>query len=127
MAGQTFFYADTTEIELISDWQTGKLVKLKYFLTLAFSLLFIGITLAGLHWGFSSRLPFKLGVLLFSGIIFAAFMMILLGITLYQFNEVYPVLRWMIGWLHSPLPYLFLSISYLAVTNLTTGKNPYVQ
>lgn len=47
-----------------------------------------------------------------------AFVGFTLSFTIYDFDTVYPFLRKLIGFIHHPLPYLLLTIAYLAIDKI---------
>jgi hypothetical protein len=120
LAGEEYFYAKTTALPFLMDWSQAALLKLKYGLTVGFSLLFMGLSLWGIRKGFEAKLPYYLLLTYYGLIVLLAGIALLLGLSWWSFQEVYPFLRKLIGFVHSPLPYLMLSAASYAWMKLET-------
>lgn len=110
MDGQDFFYAKTTALPFLQDWTIGELNQLKYLLTIFFSFWFMSISLLGLRYAFTSKLAYWLLASIYLFMILISIVTISIGIFFLDFQSVYPFLRKLIGVIHNPLPYLFISI-----------------
>ena len=113
--GEEFFYAKTTELPFLSDWSAKELYRLKYFLTVGFSLLFIFLTSFGLKWSFTNKLPFQISVGIYSLLIIIASIALIISILSNQFNTFYPFLRTLVGIIHNPLLFIILSAGEKAI------------
>ena len=111
MKGEENFYAKTTELIFLSNWSILELSRLKYFLTIGFSFLFIGLTLYGLKFTFKEKLPFQISLGAYILVVFLAGILILLSLTFSSFTAMYPYLRDLVGAIHNPILFLFISIS----------------
>ena len=116
IAGEDFFYAKTTHLPFLEGWNRGELLKLKYGLTVGFSVFFMGVSLLGLRLGFHERWPFHILMGIYGMLVVAAGVVAVFGIAFLSFSEVYPILRMFIGWIHSPILYLILSAAYLGTS-----------
>ena len=112
--GEEHFYAKTTSLPFLMDWSKAELIKLKYGLTIGFSLLFMGLSLFGIKKTFTARFPLYLLLTYYALISLVAAVTLLFGLAFTSFQEVYPFLRKLIGFVHSPLPYLMLSAGVYA-------------
>lgn len=110
--GEEHFYAKTTTLPFLMNWSKAELIRLKYFLTVGFSLLFMGLSLLGIRKSFETKLPYYLLIAYYGLIILLAAITLLFGFSFLSFQEVYPFLRKLIDFVHSPLPFLVLSIAY---------------
>ncbi len=116
--GDEFFYAKTMELTTLKNWPIQKLVKFKYLLTILFSVFFMISTALGLRISFRDKLPYYIVVCCYGFLIAISIITGLIGISFYSFSEVYPILRMFIGWIHSPILFLFLSISSIALSSI---------
>lgn len=123
MSGEQFFYAKTTEITFLKDWSFAELNRLKYFLTLAYSVLFIGLTLLGLKVTFKQPLPFQISVGIYALVIIAALFLILFALTFSSFTAMYPFLRDLVGLIHNPILFLFMSITTFSLNFIHNEQN----
>jgi hypothetical protein len=125
IGGEAFFYAKTMELPLFSSWSIPELLRLKYLLTLAFSMVFILLSLLGLKVSFQDNTPFYIALAIYSLLVLFSLLLGLIGITLLNFETVYPLLRKVIGFIHSPLLYLLVSVSFIGVQSFadTIKKN----
>lgn len=113
LSGESQFYADKIRLDALLNWKKGELIRLKYFLTLSFSILFISISLLGLKSGFRNSLAFVSAAIAYLIILFLAFILLASALFL-DFSTVYPHLRLLIEWVHSPLIYLMISGGVIA-------------
>lgn len=120
LAGEEHFYAKTTALPFLMDWSHAALLKLKYGLTIGFSLLFMGLSLWGIRKGFEAKLPYYLLLTYYGLIVLLAGIALLFGLSFLSFQEIYPFLRKLIDFVHSPLPYLMLSAGMYAWMKLET-------
>ena len=111
MSGEQAFFSKTTEITYLMDWSASELNRLKYFLTVAYSLLFIFLTVYGLKITFKQRLPFQVSLGIYGLVVLLAGVLILAAITVSSFTTLYPYLRDLVGLIHNPILFLFMSIS----------------
>ncbi len=125
IGGEVFFYAKTMELPVFSNWSIPELLRLKYLLTLGFSMLFILLSLFGLKLSFQAKTPFYIASVLYLLLVLFSLLVGLIGVTLLNFETVYPLLRKIIGFIHSPLLYLLVSVSFIAVQSFadSTKKN----
>ena len=87
MDGQDFFYAKTTALPFLQDWTFEKLNKLKYLLTVAFSILFMGISLFGLRYAFTSKLAYWLLTSIYLFMILISIITISIGIFFFRLSK----------------------------------------
>ena len=118
MSGEQVFYAKTTEITFLKDWSILELNRLKYILTVAYSALFICLTTFGLKLSFRQQLPFQISLGIYALVIFLAGVLIIASITFSSFANLYPYLRDLIGLIHNPVLFLFMSIATFSLTAL---------
>jgi len=116
IAGEDFFYAKTTHLPFIESWKPVELLKLKYGMTLGFSVFFMGASLAGLRLSFREIWPYYLLSTIYLLLIIIAAVVTIVGLAFLSFSEVYPTLRMFIGWIHSPVLYILFSAAYLGVS-----------
>jgi len=116
--GEEFFYAKTTRIDYLTQWTRPELLKLKYFLTAFFSIFFILITSYGLKFSFKDKFPFQISIITYSIIVILAILIGSFGMVLSTFDQVYPTLRLFVGWIHSPIIFLLLSIGSIGYNNI---------
>lgn len=115
IGGEDFFYAKTTELPFLKNWASQELYRLKYVLTIVFSLLFMGLTLFGLKWSFTNKLAFQIGLGLYALLILVAGITLTLALLLGQFSDFYPFLRTLVGIIHNPLLFIILSAGEKAI------------
>lgn len=120
--GEDFFYAKTIEIESIKGFSIDKLMKLKVLLTILYSILFILISTIGIKLSFSYRFTYKVILLIYSGIIIIAILLILSSLTFSNFETIYFYLRKLIGIIHNPLIFMFVSISGISLNYLNFNQ-----
>lgn len=113
--GEDFFYAKTTELPFLKSWASHELYRLKYVLTIAFSLLFMLLTAFGLKWSFTSKLPFQISLGLYALLILIAGISLVIALILDQFSDFYPFLRTLVGIIHNPLLFIILSAGEQAI------------
>jgi hypothetical protein len=116
IAGEDFFYAKTTYLPFLEGWNKAKLLKLKYGMTVGFSVFFMGASLLGLKFSFQEKWPFFILLAIYGLLVVVAGVVAVFGIAFLSFSEVYPILRMFIGWIHSPILYLILSAAYLGTS-----------
>jgi hypothetical protein len=110
MAGEINFYAKTTELPFLYDLTRTQLNQLKYFLTGAFSIVFISLTYLGIKFSFPEKEGISLAKIIYAICILIAFIILFLAFIFQQFQTFYPYLRILVGWIHSPLIFLFVSV-----------------
>lgn len=113
-SGEAVFYAKTTYFPLLLKLSGTELIKLKYALTISVSLLFIAITIGGIKWGLKDKLGIALVTIIYSGTVILAMLLFIWGFFFSNFQTVYPYLRILIGFIHNPLIFLFISIIVLS-------------
>ncbi len=118
ISGEEEFYAKTAEITFLRDWSSLELIRLKYFLTLAYSLLFIGLTIYGLKLAFKQQLPFQISLGIYALVILLAGVLIVFSITFSSFAVMYPYLRDIVGLIHNPILFLLMSITTFSLKAL---------
>lgn len=111
MSGEQEFYAKTTEITFLEGWTYQELNRLKFLLTIAYSILFMGLTIYGLKFTFLQKLPFQICIGLYACVILLAGILILFSLAFGSFAELYPYLRDLVGLIHNPVLYLLMSIT----------------
>ncbi|MCB0401990.1 MAG: hypothetical protein KDD41_07890 [Flavobacteriales bacterium] len=100
------------------DIETGNLIKIKWFLTFVFSLIFFGITLWLVNFYFRSK-SYNRIILLTYSILFAASLIItLLGFLFNQYESFYGISRFIAGLLQYPLMTLILFTMFYFVNQL---------
>lgn len=115
IGGEDFFYAKTTELPFLKSWASQELYRLKYVLTIAFSLLFMLLTTLGLKWSFTRKLPFQISLGLYALLIIVAGISLVIALILGQFSDFYPFLRTLVGVIHNPLLFIILSAGEQAI------------
>lgn len=110
ISGETIFYAKTTYFPVLLKLSEAELIKLKYILTIVLSLIFIAITIGGIKWGLKDKLGVTLVMIVYSGTVILALVLVALALFFTNFQTVYPYLRILTGWIHNPLIFLFISI-----------------
>lgn len=120
--GEDFFYAKTMSLPLIQNWTSSELLKLKYGMTLGFTILFILISSFGLKLSLKARFPYLFALFTYLIITVIAVLIILYGILFSSFSEVYPFLRMLIGWIHNPLLFLMISIGAIAYHTMNPNQ-----
>lgn len=113
IAGESYFYAKSTEIEFFLEKSVETLIQYKYAMTIGFTIAFALLTILGLRLSFKNKLAFYFGIIIYSICLFIAVLLILYSIATNSFNSVYSSLRLIIEYLHNPLIYIILSASYL--------------
>jgi len=108
--GGTNFYAKTTEIKLIENYTSSELIRLKYVITILFSILFISITSGGLYFSFSNKKAFELSLFIYS-IVLLFTILLLLSIIFIPFNNIFGYMRSLSHFIHNPILFIILSIS----------------
>lgn len=111
MSGEQEFYAKTTEIAFLKDWTYLELNRLKYFLTFAYSVIFIGLTVYGLKFTFKQELPLQISIGIYGLVILIAGVLILFSLAFGSFSKIYPYLRDLVGLIHNPILFLLMSIT----------------
>ncbi len=91
---------------------TQQLLNLKWFLTLAFSLLFMGITLGLVQFYFNSKKFNYLTVLVYCLLIGISAIITFIGLMLGNFETVYSISRFVVGLAQSPLTSLVLFVLF---------------
>lgn len=115
--GQEHNYANADLPSFLHSYSVSQLIQLKWILTAVFALFFALLTYFGIRLALSRAAG--VWVLFLYGILcFAVVAVLLTGFTVLDFNAVYPMLRAMIGIVHSPLLFLLVSISYYATETL---------
>ena len=113
--GEDFFYAKTTELPFLKNWTASELNRLKYILTIGFSVLFVLLTTFGLKWSFKSNLAFQISLGLYAIVVLVAGISLLIALITNQFNDFYPFLRTLVGLIHNPLLFIILSAGDKAI------------
>ena len=123
--GDAFFYAKTMELPLFQDWTVSELVRFKYVLTIGFSVVFMLFSLVGLKTTFKARTPLYIAIAIYLILILLSIVIGIVGFSFINFETVYPYLRKIIGFIHSPLLFLFVSVSFIGVQSFSdsTKKN----
>jgi hypothetical protein len=116
--GETFFYAKTTNFSFLRDIKPAKLIVYKYFLTIALTVAFFTLTFLGTTYGFKNRLAKKLTILFYLVIFILVLILLFLSLLFQQHQTFYPYLRILVGWIHSPLIFLFISIVVYSTNTL---------
>lgn len=115
LSGGELFYASTFEIPKLESFNNGELIKLKVFLTILFTLLISGLTIAGCKSIFSSKFAYQLSIATY---IVIAISCVLISSTLFivgNRSQIYPSLRFVIEYLHSPLLFIFFSVANYSI------------
>ena len=115
--GQEHNYANTNLPAFLYNWPSAQLLQLKWVLTIIYSVFFAALTYCGIRIALSKAAG--TWVLIVYALLFAAVGLLFLSALLFlDFAAVYPLLRNVIGIVHSPLLFLLISISYYAVETL---------
>ena len=120
--GNTNFYAKTIDIAFLKEYPADILVKIKYLLTIIFSILFIFFTILGLKVSFIKNTPFQFSILAYLLILFISLILIVSALLLGNFKTLYPYLRILIGIMHNPIIFILISISFISVETLNENK-----
>ena len=123
MDGQDFFYAKTTALPFLQGWSISELNQLKYILTVLFSLWFMFISLVGAKASFSYSIAYKLLAVFYILLCLIALIGIFFGISIFDYQTIYPFLRKIIGVIHNPLPYLLISIGVYGINQIQENTN----
>ncbi|NBG66641.1 hypothetical protein [Acidiluteibacter ferrifornacis] len=118
MEGANTFYAKTTPLPYLMNYNPSELNLLKYGLTVGFTVLFMFITYFGIKKGFNSALGKTMVKFIYGFCTVLTILLMLLAFFLNQFPTFYPYLRILVGWIHSPLIFLFISITLYALNTL---------
>lgn len=118
IAGQTSFYSKTTELSYLLNWSESELIHLKYFLTITFTFVFMALSFLGLRISFISKLASQLIILFYSLILLITISVFVYTFCFSDFKNTYPLLRKLVGMVHSPLPFLIISIGIYAFKKL---------
>ena len=116
--GERFFYAKTISIPFLFDWSPDQLIQLKYMMTAGFSLWFIALSLLGVRFSINAANAFKILFYFYAIAALTLSILFIISLLLSNFNLVYPYMRYIIGFLHGPLPYIFVSIGVIAIQQL---------
>ena len=113
LAGNSVFYAKTTQVDFFFNKSPATLLKYKYVMTVGFTLLFALVTSLGLRSSFKAKVPFLLALLTYGLCSVVAAVVLLYSFFTNSFESVYSFLRLIIEYLHNPLLYLIMSASFL--------------
>jgi len=116
IAGESEFYAKTTSIDFLTKYSAQELYRLKYYLTIGFTLVFVGLTSLGLKFSFVNSLPYLLSLGLYGVVVLLSGISIVIALLLGEFSSFYPFLRDMVGLIHNPLLFIILSIGQIAMS-----------
>ncbi|KAA3650581.1 MAG: hypothetical protein DWP98_04425 [Bacteroidetes bacterium] len=103
----------TFKPEILFQYTTAALSNFKYILTGFFSILFASTTLFSLRFAFHDKLAFKIGFLTYSIALASILLAAISSLLLFDFAQVYPFIRSIIGYIHSPLIYILISATVL--------------
>ena len=117
ISGETTFYARTIKIPWLLQQPVDFLVHLKFILTITYSLLFALTTIFGLKFSFKEKLPLRLSLFTYSTLFTIAGLALIIVYLTNSFNNAYPYFRHVIEYLHTPLIFLFLSVSNFVIRN----------
>ncbi len=115
IAGETFYYAKTAQLEFLKNYSLSDLNLIKYFATLAFSVLFAITTYFGLKYSLRNNLAARISLFIYTLIAFIALFSTVIFILIWNFQTIYPFLRTLIDLVHNPL--LFLIISAMVISS----------
>lgn len=117
IAGKTNFYSKTIALPVLEDWSIDALNQLKYLLTILFSLWFILISLFGIKYSFSNRIALHALYIYYSilGVILIFFVVLIAPL---NFSTMYPWIRKIVGLIHTPIPFILVSIGYYSYKKL---------
>jgi hypothetical protein len=109
--GEHFNYANTYLPKSFVRWALSDFQQNKVILTLLFSLAFISLTIWGIKYGLQKKIFTKIAIGIYSMFVLLAAAFIISGLIMGDWKTFYPFLRILIGYLHNPLIYLFLSVT----------------
>ena len=112
--GEDQFYAKTTSLPLLLDWSKADLIKLKYGMTVGFTVVFIALTTLGILFSMKNKIWFTLSKWIYVIIVAIAMVIFIYGFIFSDFRSIYPNLRLIIGWIHNPLLFLFISVAAIS-------------
>ena len=115
--GEDFFYAKTMAVPYLFDWTTAELTRLKYLLTVSFTLWFSLFSLLGLRLSFGEPTAYFILLGLYFAIGLIAFVSIV-PMYFIGFEAIYPILRALIGAIHNPVPFMLISIGVYALRKI---------
>lgn len=118
--GEKFFYAKTMRIEPLFNYSVSKLVHLKYILTVFFSALFTSLTTIGLKMSFKTKTLYMVSIGIYIILYVILILTFLISLWLSRFEAFYPFMRIVIGMIHNPLIYIFLSIAGFSINTMNT-------
>ena len=118
MGGATTFYAKTTYLPFLMEYPNQQLDQLKYGLTVGFTVLFMLFTFFGIKYSIKNKLGVTLTKLIYAFCILLILLISLFALFIVQFPTFYPYLRILVGWIHSPLIFLFISIVVYSTNTL---------
>lgn len=122
LSGDTTFYAKTIRIPWLIEQSNDFLLKAKYVLTVGYTIVFALTTILGLRFSFTNKFPQQLALLVYVLIFLcAAIALTIVGIS-GTFNTAYPYFRLAIGYIHNPLFYLFLSLTFFVHKSLVKNS-----
>lgn len=107
---------------LIKDLEPSELIQIKYGLTVIFSILFVIVTLVFLRISLNEILASNIGAGIYGLIAIVSLIIIIVGISFWNFSTVYPLLRFIVEYIHSPFLYLILSTIPIIKDQLKKGK-----
>jgi hypothetical protein len=82
---------------------TSELITIKWLFTFFFFLVFMGLSLLAVHIYFKSKTFNKIVIVINTMLFIFAFILSLIGIVFNIFDEIYPLSRFLVGLLQSPL------------------------
>ena len=115
IADNQIHYKGHINVDFLSSYSKSSLIKLKYILTILFTLIFSLITVWGLKLSFNETKPSLIALFLYLLIFTLAFVFLSIGFFTDKFKTFYPLLRTFIDYLHNPIIYFLVSISNISM------------
>ena len=112
LEGGDIFYASTLKISFLENLTSGDLIALKIIFTIGFTILISGLTILGCKISFDTKFPFLISIATYAIIIIFCAIFCLILFIWGDKQQIYPSLRFVIEYLHSPLLFIVFSVSY---------------
>ena len=99
--------------DFFKEFSDSKLTQWKWVISLSFTICIACLTIFSLHYWFKNIKYTKLILLLYLIIAGLIFIVSLIAYFIDNFNEVYPLLRRVLGMIHSPIPFFIFFLLFL--------------
>jgi len=98
--------------EYLLNKSTEYLVNVKWFLTILFPLIFLGILIGIIKYYFNNKRYIKYSLVIYFTLFFISFILFALGFLFNNYDFVYPITRFFMGLAQSPLTILVLFVVF---------------